>query len=158
LQLIVPEAFNPPMQLWELKIVPSRAVEALWRAPLFAIHERAAVNRDRGGTIDDLILKVAIPGTLGERPVIDATWLTGNSWEVLFAQAGPPSDIFRPFEEQLGLKLEARTGRWEVIVIDDVRMPTPNCAIRSSASMACAVPALVNTWNTITESCCRVHA
>ena len=38
LRLIVPEAFSLPSQLWELKIVPSRAVEALWRAPLFVIH------------------------------------------------------------------------------------------------------------------------
>ena len=28
--------------------------------------------------------------------------------------------------EELGLKLERARGPWEVIVIDDVRMPTPN--------------------------------
>ena len=29
-------------------------------------------------------------------------------------------------EDQLGLKLEATRGPYEVIVIDDLRMPTPN--------------------------------
>ena len=79
------------------------------------------------GTIDDLILKVAVPGTLGERPVIDATGLKGNfAWEVVYVPQDPPSDIFRAFEDQLGLKLEPRMGAWDVIVIDHVQMPTPN--------------------------------
>ena len=77
--------------------------------------------------MQDLIERVAIPGTLGERPVIDATGLTGNfMWDVLYLRQEPPDDIFRAFEEQLGLTLERQIGPWEVIVIDDAQLPTPN--------------------------------
>ena len=81
------------------------------------------------GTMDDLIALVAQPYL--DRPVVDMTGLTGNfEWEVAFAPLGSPKTelptILAAFEDQLGLKLESRTGPYEVIVIDDVRMPTPN--------------------------------
>lgn len=80
------------------------------------------------GTINDLIESVALPGVLGERPVIDMTGLSGNFlWE--FAgrdRHAIEGTIFFEFESQLGLMLEPRTGPWEVLVIDDVRLPTPN--------------------------------
>ena len=80
------------------------------------------------GTISDLIERVAISATLAERPVIDATGLTGNfMWNVGITHVqGTMDPVFAAFEDQLGLKLEERTGPWEVIVIDDIRMPTPN--------------------------------
>jgi uncharacterized protein (TIGR03435 family) len=73
------------------------------------------------GPIQDLILRVLMSAI--RAPVIDATGLTGNYvWQVTSARAS----IFASLEDELGLKLERRTGPWEVIVIDDVKMPTPN--------------------------------
>jgi len=39
---------------------------------------------------------------------------------------GYPAALRDALEDQLGLTLTRTTGPWEVIVIDDVRMPTPN--------------------------------
>jgi uncharacterized protein (TIGR03435 family) len=59
--------------------------------------------------------------------VIDATGLEGNfEWEIAVGSRLDVPNIFTAFEDQLGLTLVERTGPWEVIVIDDVRMPTPN--------------------------------
>ena len=78
------------------------------------------------GTMQDLIERVALPGVRAERPVIDETGLTGNfMWEVT-GKSGQPGAIFVAFEDELGLTLERRIGPWEVIVIDEARMPTPN--------------------------------
>jgi uncharacterized protein (TIGR03435 family) len=77
------------------------------------------------GTIQDLIERVALGGVEGERPVIDATGLSGNFlWEVTKTRG--PAAIFPVFEDELGLTFERRVGPWEVIVIDEVKMPTPN--------------------------------
>ncbi len=77
----------------------------------------------------DLIALVAQPYL--DRPVVDMTGLTGNfEWEVAFAPVDTSKSelptILSAFEDQLGLKFESRTGPYDVIVIDDVRMPTPN--------------------------------
>ena len=85
--------------------------------------------RRSAGTINDLIERVA--GTLLRDPVVDMTGLSGNfEWEVAFAptdraQPDVPT-IFSAFEDQLGLKFERRTTPYEVVVIDELRMPTPN--------------------------------
>jgi uncharacterized protein (TIGR03435 family) len=34
--------------------------------------------------------------------------------------------VFTALQEQLGLTLESRKGRMDVLVIDQVEMPTPN--------------------------------
>jgi len=76
-----------------------------------------------------------IQGTVG-RPVLDRTGLTGR-WDIdlEFAGTGPlttadtpdaPASVFTAVQEQLGLKLEARKEKMDVLVIDQVQMPTPN--------------------------------
>jgi uncharacterized protein (TIGR03435 family) len=66
-----------------------------------------------------------------DRPVVDATGLSGNfEWDVTFA-AGPnaPADvsqIFTALQDQLGLKLETRQAPVEVLVVDSVALPTPD--------------------------------
>lgn len=76
-----------------------------------------------------------IQGTVG-RPVIDRTGLTGR-WDIdlEFAGTGPltttdtpdaPASVFTAVQEQLGLKLESRKEKMDVLVIDQVQMPTPN--------------------------------
>src|SRR5687768_7408218 len=71
-----------------------------------------------------------------ERPVIDRTGLTGR-WDIdlQFAGTGPlttadtpdaPASVFTAVQEQLGLKLEPRKEKMDVLVIDQVQMPTPN--------------------------------
>jgi uncharacterized protein (TIGR03435 family) len=67
-----------------------------------------------------------------DRPVVDQTGLSGNfDWVLSFSMntesfdSAAPS-MFTAVQEQLGLKLEARKGPWEVLVIDSVDMPAPN--------------------------------
>ena len=64
-----------------------------------------------------------------ERPVIDATGLTGNfEWQIT---RGLATDSLYPsiqtaVPEQLGLRLESRTAPVDVIVIDAVELPAPD--------------------------------
>lgn len=70
------------------------------------------------------------------RPVIDRTGLTGRfDIELQFSATGPqtaadqpdaPTSVFTAVQEQLGLKLKSRKERMDVLVIDQVEMPTPN--------------------------------
>jgi uncharacterized protein (TIGR03435 family) len=68
------------------------------------------------------------------RPVIDMTGLTGNySFVIYFTpedqnpDAGSDPSIFGALEEQLGLKLEARKGPVELLIIDHAeKIPTGN--------------------------------
>ena len=71
------------------------------------------------------------------RPVIDRTGLTGR-WDVELQfscpaglqvtsdRADAPVSVFTAVQEQLGLRLEARKERMDVLVIDQVAMPTAN--------------------------------
>ena len=64
------------------------------------------------------------------RPVVDATGLSGSyAWELAIPRIESTSRealMKESFESQLGLRMEPRIGPYEVIVIDAVRMPTPN--------------------------------
>jgi uncharacterized protein (TIGR03435 family) len=74
--------------------------------------------------------------TIVGRPVIDRTGLTGRfDIELQFAGTGPltaadtpdaPASVFTAVQEQLGLKLESRKEKMDVLVIDQIEMPTPN--------------------------------
>lgn len=64
-----------------------------------------------------------------DRPLVDGTGLTGNfEWETSFGLSLDIDavSIFDAFERDLGLKIEARTDRYEVLVIDAVTWPTPD--------------------------------
>ena len=66
-----------------------------------------------------------------DRPIIDATGLSGNfEWMLSVASgANPGADlpgIFTALQDQLGLKLETRQGPVEVLVVDSVQLPTPD--------------------------------
>ena len=70
------------------------------------------------------------------RPVIDRTGLTGRfDIDLQFSAVGPqtaadqpdaPTSVFTAVQEQLGLKLESRKERMDVLVIDQIEMPSPN--------------------------------
>jgi bla regulator protein BlaR1 len=98
------------------------------------------VMRFRGITMEAFAKFLATPV---RRPVIDRTGLTGDfdADLELTAELGPPPpppgapdkfdrtsvpSIFTALQEQLGLKLYARRGPVEVIVIDRVELPVPN--------------------------------
>ena len=66
-----------------------------------------------------------------DRPVVDATGLSGNFEWVVTLGWGPtaPLDVpgtFTALQDQLGLKLEARQAPVDVLVVDHVELPTPD--------------------------------
>ena len=78
-------------------------------------------------------LLVSKAQAFADRLLVDMTGLQGTfEWQVAFSlQPNPPIDAELPsiataFQEQLGLKLEPRTGPIEVLVIDHVEPPTPD--------------------------------
>lgn len=82
------------------------------------------------GTSADLVMRLQ---EFADLPLIDSTGLQGNyAWDFAMAWIPPtsPSEkvaVFRDaLKDDLGLTLTRTKGPWEVIVIDDVRMPTPN--------------------------------
>ena len=87
-----------------------------------------------GGTAISAVLG-PIQTTVG-RPVLDRTGLTGRfDIELQFAGTGPltnadtpdaPASVFTAVQEQLGLRLESRKEKMDVLVIDQIEMPTPN--------------------------------
>ena len=81
-------------------------------------------------------ITMGIQSTVG-RQVVDRTGLTGTfDIDLEFSGAGElatnadqPSalpSVFTALQEQLGLKLESRKEKMDVLVIDQVEMPTPN--------------------------------
>src|SRR5688572_12751080 len=87
-----------------------------------------------GGTVIGAVI-LPIQTVVG-RPVLDRTGLTGRfDIELQFAGTGPltnadtpdaPASVFTAVQEQLGLKLEPRKEKMDVLVIDQIEMPTPN--------------------------------
>lgn len=65
-----------------------------------------------------------------DRPLIDETGLRGNfEWSISFRDDLSSIDrltIFDAFRRDLGLRIEPRTGPYELLVIESVEMPTPN--------------------------------
>jgi uncharacterized protein (TIGR03435 family) len=87
---------------------------------------RALKMRD-AGPVDELVRRLQ---GMVDRPVVDATGLTGNfDWVLSFSNdltdAESPT-VFQALQDRLGLKLENRTGPVEVLVIDSVQRPTEN--------------------------------
>ena len=65
-----------------------------------------------------------------DRPLIDGTGLTGNfEWSTRFrsttSDAGAPL-FMDAIQQDFGLRVEPRTGPFEVFVIESVEMPTAN--------------------------------
>jgi uncharacterized protein (TIGR03435 family) len=110
---------------------------------------RAEEPVDANGESWCLYLIVPVPGVQGlrsagsvtqlmqrlqayvDRPIVDATGLSGNlEWVLRFA-SGPeaPADVpqlVTALQDQLGLKLEPRQAPVDVLVVDSVELPTPD--------------------------------
>ena len=90
---------------------------------------RGTLHQRNVGPLSYLITQIQ---GMVDRPVIDATGLSGNfEWDFRFSiqpdrpDAEAPS-IYTALQEDLGLKLDARMGPQQVWVIDAVSMPTAN--------------------------------
>jgi uncharacterized protein (TIGR03435 family) len=103
------------------------------RAPGVVIETRNGSARITGHEVRMVQLADTLTTQAG-RPVIDTTGLDGiYSFELYFTPEGansgesPEPSIFGAVEQQLGLKLEARKGRIEFLVIDHIeKTPTEN--------------------------------
>jgi uncharacterized protein (TIGR03435 family) len=108
----------------------------------FFMNPKPGDLRETGNSVTTAMLSAHLLQFL-DRTVVDRTGLTGTfDFSLEFAPsigpgAGPgtdanasdssaPPSIFTALQEQLGLKLESRTGPVEVIVVDHVEEPTPD--------------------------------
>jgi uncharacterized protein (TIGR03435 family) len=103
------------------------------RAPGLVIETKNGRARVTAKEVPLAKLADLLSGQLG-RPVVDKTGLAGNySFAVYFTPEGPNSgdgsepSVFGALQEQLGLRLEARKGPVELLVIDRAeKVPTDN--------------------------------
>jgi uncharacterized protein (TIGR03435 family) len=103
------------------------------RAPGLVIETKGGRGRVTAKEAPMTKLADLLSGQVG-RPVVDMTGLAGNySFVVYFTPEGPSSadgsepSIFGALQEQLGLRLEARKGPVELLVIDHAeKVPTEN--------------------------------
>jgi uncharacterized protein (TIGR03435 family) len=122
----------------EEQLAVMKAAEGRDGFPVLSLQAPALIIESRNGrgritAKEQSIAKLAdlLSGQVG-RPVIDRTGLAGNySFVVYFtpenADAGSDPFIFLALQEQLGLKLEARKGAVEMLVVDHAeRVPTAN--------------------------------
>lgn len=81
----------------------------------------ARIERN-AGTLEELLKQARL---YLRTPIVDRTGLTGDyEWEVAIPRDG--AGVIEAFEDQMGIRLEKTTGPWEVVVVDEVKMPTPN--------------------------------
>ena len=97
-------------------------------AECLAISARRGRQTRSAGTSAYLVTKLQ---QFADLPLIDATGLKGTyAWDFVMPSTGPNNEFGATFrdalEDDLGLTLTRTTGPWEVIVIDNLRMPTPN--------------------------------
>ena len=93
------------------------------------------VQRVAAGGAPVSVIAAPIQFVLG-RPVLDRTGLTGRfDIELQFAGTGPltaadtpdaPASVFTAVQEQLGLRLEPRKEKMDVLVVDSAEPPTGN--------------------------------
>lgn len=90
---------------------------------------RDVMTHKAHGTIDDFVQRVARVAL--QAPVLNRTGLQGSfAWDFSVhrppERAALPAAMNQALQDQLGLKLERVKGPQDVLVVDAVRMPTPN--------------------------------
>jgi uncharacterized protein (TIGR03435 family) len=121
----------------EMRQLPVYALVVDPKGPKF--HESEASTRpDMTGGPGEMKAQRISTGILAQslsrlldRPVLDQTGLTGRydfklEWTPDGDAAGTGASIFAAVQEQLGLRLETKTGPMEVLVIDHVEKPSEN--------------------------------
>jgi uncharacterized protein (TIGR03435 family) len=122
------EAARSAGQRFTLETAPRDAKNRplCWGSPQFATP--GVITLAAAGPLSDFTRSLQ---AFVDRPIVDSTGLAGNfEWLLQFAfgaKGNPDYPVaFTAVDEQLGLKLEARTAPIDVIVIDDVQPPTPD--------------------------------
>ena len=98
-------------------------------SPVCGVTRLRGQFRGTGVLITDL---ARLLGPVAERPVVDATGLTGAfDLDLTFTPVDAPdptsgASLFTAIQEQLGLRLEPRQAPMDVLVIDSAERPTPD--------------------------------